>query len=273
MDRAAVEALQISLRGAGYFAGVVNGRRDRPLDAAISRALDDRGEALPEDWPTWSAKRKAVALVQLLCRDAGHDPGALDGWWGPFTDHAFALLDDRRAGRATRFWRDERPLEANPNGWPAEAGVAARFGPPGGAGAEPPLVRVPSPWRLKSAWNHNQTRSTLRVHRDVAPSLARVLARVWSRYGPEEIARLGLDIWGGDYAPRLMRGSLRRSLHAWGLAIDFAPLDNPLPAGRDRARFAGAEYLDWWAIWEAEGWVSLGRTRNEEWGHVQAARL
>jgi hypothetical protein len=50
-------------------------------------------------------------------------------------------------------------------------------------------------------------------------------------------------------------------------------MHNKLQWGRDRAAFASAEYDAWWRTWEAEGWVSLGRTRNYDWMHVQAARV
>ncbi|MCF8078467.1 MAG: hypothetical protein K9K88_04215 [Desulfobacterales bacterium] len=43
--------------------------------------------------------------------------------------------------------------------------------------------------------------------------------------------------------------------------------------GRDRAHFARTEYDAWWRLWEEEGWVSLGRQRNFDWMHVQAAQL
>ena len=42
---------------------------------------------------------------------------------------------------------------------------------------------------------------------------------------------------------------------------------------RDKATFAKPEYERWWQCWEEEGWLSLGRTRNFDWMHVQAAKL
>ena len=37
--------------------------------------------------------------------------------------------------------------------------------------------------------------------------------------------------------------------------------------------FWGPEYDAWWRCWESEGWVSLGRLRNFDWMHIQAAKL
>lgn len=51
------------------------------------------------------------------------------------------------------------------------------------------------------------------------------------------------------------------------------PDRNQLKMGRDRAVFARPDYDVWWRCWEEEGWTSLGRTRNYDWMHVQAARL
>lgn len=62
-------------------------------------------------------------------------------------------------------------------------------------------------------------------------------------------------------------------LHSWGIAIDYDPDRNQLQWGRDRAVFAGPDYDAWWQFWEEEGWTSLGRTRNFDWMHVQAAKL
>jgi hypothetical protein len=70
-----------------------------------------------------------------------------------------------------------------------------------------------------------------------------------------------------------MRGSSRMSTHAWAIAIDWDPDNNQLQWGRDRATLARPEYRDWWEIWEREGWLSLGRVKNYDWMHIQAAKL
>lgn len=69
-------------------------------------------------------------------------------------------------------------------------------------------------------------------------------------------------------------GSLMRgSLHSWGIAIDFDPERNALNWDHTKARLARPDAEDFWKIWEAEGWVNLGRSRDFDWMHVQAARL
>ncbi|TXT41117.1 MAG: hypothetical protein FD135_576 [Comamonadaceae bacterium] len=69
------------------------------------------------------------------------------------------------------------------------------------------------------------------------------------------------------------RGGSTTSTHGWGIAFDFDPDHNPLKWDQNRARLAQPEYAAWWQCWEAEGWVSLERSRNCDWMHVQAARV
>jgi len=87
------------------------------------------------------------------------------------------------------------------------------------------------------------------------------------------VRQLGLDLYGGGYALRDKRGGSTPATHAWGIAFDFDPGHNQLKWSDARARFARPDYAAWWQCWEAEGWVSLGRTRNYDWMHVQAARV
>jgi hypothetical protein len=276
MDRDAVILLQDHLAALGLRTAPADGIRDETMNVAVETALDRRPGDLGEDWIHWSAKRKNVALLQILARDRGFDPGPVDGWWGPRTDDAVrSLLVLVATGSPPRPWRDDRPSGANPNGWPDEHAVEAFFGPPGRADGSfrPPLVRVPCPWTLKLAWNMNQTRRFLWCHDKAAVSLGRVLDAVLARYGEAEIERLRLNVFSGDYAPRPMRGGTRASMHSWGIAFDFDDENNRLEWGRDRATFARDAYRPWWEAWEAEGWVSLGRARNFDWMHVQAARV
>jgi len=100
-----------------------------------------------------------------------------------------------------------------------------------------------------------------------------VLEDVLKHYGLEEIKRLKLDVWGGCYNDRPIRGGSKPSMHSWGIAMDYDPANNKLRWGKDKATFAQPEYLEWWKIWERHGWISLGRQRNFDWMHVQAASL
>jgi len=70
-----------------------------------------------------------------------------------------------------------------------------------------------------------------------------------------------------------MRGGSSWSVHSWGAAIDFDPDRNSLHASKAFARLAKPDADEFWRIWESEGWVSLGRAKNYDWMHIQAARL
>ncbi len=126
-----------------------------------------------------------------------------------------------------------------------------------------PMVLYNGPRAYREFWCHNK------VH----GSLDRILHRVLEHYGPEKIHGSGMDQYYGCYNPRRMRGGSRWSTHAWACAVDFDASNNPLRWNKDRARLARPFYDKWWEIWEDEDWVSLGRTRDFDWMHVQAARL
>ena len=70
-----------------------------------------------------------------------------------------------------------------------------------------------------------------------------------------------------------MRGGSAWSIHSWGAAVDLDPDNNQLRWGKNKASFAKPAYENFWKIVENEGWVSLGRERNYDWMHFQAAKL
>ena len=278
MNAAAIHILKERLATDGHFKGAVNGQRDTATDAAAHAFILARRAALSSDPAGWSARRRTVAAYQLVLADEGMEPGPADGLWGPMTDSAHEALLEKREFGAPILFRDIPPADANPHGWPTDdagqAGLRAFYGPPGQQnGHTPPLRMVDCPWRLRLAWNLSSGTRRIGCHEKVADSLERVLKRVFEHYGLEEIRRLRLDVYGGCYAPRRKRGGSTWSTHAWAMALDFDPDNNKLRWGRDRASFARPEYDAWWGFWEEEGWVSLGRARNFDWMHVQAARL
>jgi len=227
-----------------------------------------------QDWADWNTQRKAIAIIQIAAKKKDIDPGPIDGYWGQRTDSAFeALVYYRDNGELPAKWRDITPIDANPNGWPNQStsSMTSKFGQP----CKVKLTRVQCPWPLRLSWDLNSSVPHISCNEVVAESLGRVLEAIYEEYGRSdaEMRRLRLDRYGGCYNCRSIRGGSSWSTHAWGIAIDWDPDLNKLRWGRDRARLAKPEYDPFWEIWEKEGWLSLGRHKNFDWMHVQAARL
>lgn len=271
MKAAAVRILQRSLRDEGFDPGEIDGKLGQQTYGAINQAFLANAAELPPDWPHWTDRRKSIAYLQILCKTRGLDVGKIDGFWGPQTDYAFDLFAELlETGELPRPWRDIEPLNANPNHWPSqhEDQLNQFFGD---AGANQVRLVLPYPHRL--SWDLRTSVVSFFCNAKVHDSAGRVLQKVLEHYGMERIRELQLDRWGGCLNIRKMRGGSRWSMHSWGIAIDYDPDRNQLQWGRDRAVFAGPDYDAWWQFWEEEGWTSLGRSRNYDWMHVQAAKL
>lgn len=151
------------------------------------------------------------------------------------------------------------------NVWPTQAGARKFYGAPGTN-----QVLLQLPYRMTYD-GKPVTRMT--INAKCAKSAERALAKIAREYSEEDRLKLGLSIFGGCYNNRPMRGGTQLSMHAFACAIDFDPARNQLKWGRDKARLAKPDCEAFWRAWEEEGWVSLGRARNFDWMHVQAARL
>jgi len=271
MKATAVRLVQQALVAEGLSPGKIDGRLGPKTYDAVAAALAKRSAELPAGWKKWSNRRRCVAMLQLLCKGLAIAVGRIDGLWGPQTEYACDMLAyHHEHGRLPPPFRDETPLDVNPNGWPrqTEAELIRHYGE---IGKNQTMLTLPYPHRL--AWDLRKTVKKFSCHEKVHDSALRVLQRVLSHYGPERIPELRLDRWAGCLNERKMRGGTRWSLHAWGIAIDYDSEFNGYNWGRDRATLAQPEYDPWWRFWEEEGWVSLGRTRNFDWMHVQAAKL
>lgn len=276
MHRSHIRVIQEKLTETGHYTGAIDGLRGAKTHAAVAAGIGTLGKGTPEGFSGWSEKRKTIAYLQAFAHAEGIDAGAIDGLWGPQTAFAADALEEKRStGEITNF-HDLGPVKTgNPHGFPDEtrsqSALVAFYGQPGSNSFRPPLVKVPVPWTLKIAWNKSQLRSFLWVHEKCADSLKTVLARIDAAYSADQISDLGIDLFGGDYAPRKMRGANRHSLHGWGIAYDFDPERNQLKWNSARARLGQRDAVPFWEAWEAEGWCGLGRVRNYDFMHVQAA--
>lgn len=265
--------IQEALAAAGFYKAKIDGLAGPLTRKAIDAALEARGGAITPRWRVWHARRRQIAYAQLLCQDLKIEVGAIDGLKGPQTTHAFEVFQHhQRTGRMPEPWRDHVPDDDDPlpvpNAWPRQRDMLRFYG---GVGKNQTRIALPYPMRI--AWNTRQVINRFSCHEKVHDSIHRILTKVRDHYGEAEIKRLRLDLFGGCLNVRKMRGGSRWSMHAWGIAVDIDPARNALSWGRDRATLAKPEYETWWRCWEEEGWLSLGRARNFDWMHVQAARL
>ena len=232
--------------------------------------------------------------LQSRLTSHGFSPGPIDGIIGPTTTAAIRAFEEHhdmpvdgkadelvvRALRETSSTllpgqlqqipdRDlEVLLESERNVWPRQRDVSTFYGR---VGVNQTQIEVP--YDMYLAWDRGARLRRMTVHKLVADSALRCLQKVSQIYSAREREDLGLHLFGGSLNVRKMRGGTKYSMHSWGIAIDFDPERNQLAWKSDRARLAESDAEPFWQVWEEEGWLSLGRARNFDWMHVQAARL
>lgn len=152
--------------------------------------------------------------------------------------------------------------------WPNQAGVRAFFGEPGSPACTSGKVKLPAKMRI--AWDKETLIPSFSCHAKVADALTSIFTETYKHYGEGDWRKLGLDLFGGCYNYRKMRGGSSWSMHSWGIAVDLDPANNQLKWGRDRATFAKPVYEPFWKIVESHGFTSLGRKYNYDYMHLEA---
>ena len=276
------------------------------------KAILGLNNKLPVMGRPWGRARLVLAYQQLLMQQEGLKV-EVDGLMGPETRDAFERWQNMQRGgaeapvasdkdtslwaRVKEWWWDDSsqpeppapmpktekqvvPVKPLPvvkkaakdrlvfNEWPKQRDVEEFFGAKGDN-----QVRIKLPYTMAIAWEPRVKVNTMVCHEKVGASIQRVLSAALEHYGEEGLKELGLDKYGGCLNVRKVRGGNTWSMHSWGIAIDFDPDRNGFRVDHTKARLARADAKAWWEMWEAEGWLSLGRERDFDWMHVQAARL
>jgi hypothetical protein len=268
--------IQRLLKAGGRYSGALDGDLGPKSMTGIDGLLESRADEVRGSYRRWGDRRRGIAAFQLILKHAGFpDVGVIDGLVGPDTIQAYSEWDHlQREGERLAAWRPDDEPEDGPvveNSWGRQRDMDRRFGPAGGAQCT--AGKVDLPFSMRIAWDKGSIVRRFSCHEDVAQSAERVYARVASAYSPEDIRRLGIDLFGGCYNYRKKRGGSTLSTHAYGLAIDTDPERNQLRWNATRARLAKPDAEEFWRCWEAEGWLSLGRARDFDWMHVQAPGL
>ena len=257
-------ALQAELKEAGYYGGRLDDLWGDKSEAAARRAL----ASLPADKtsysPAWPAARVRVGIEQWCMTRGMIELGKIDGVAGVRTQIALERWQDL----ITFTKATPAIINVGPTSWPLQRDMEKFYGEVGKH-----QVRLESPYPLYLDWNLDQEVKGFQCHEKVHDSALRVMNRVLDHYGEEKIHEYGLDQFGGCLNVRKMRNGSSWSTHAWGIAIDWDADRNPLRTTFAKSQMGRPEYVVFLNLWEAEGWVSLGRARNFDAMHVQAARL
>lgn len=142
-----------------------------------------------------------------------------------------------------------------------------KYGEPNESGTY--LVSIDLPYPMRLAWDKKTTVNKMRCHKLVESNFKAVFNEILSVYGIEKIKELGIDLFGGCFNFRSMRGGSDYSRHSWGIAIDLDPERNLLKETSRTARFARPEYKAMIDIFYKHGFVSLGREKNYDWMHFE----
>jgi hypothetical protein len=146
--------------------------------------------------------------------------------------------------------------------------LIAKYGKPtqNGSGY---LTQITLPYKMRLSWDKETYVNKISCHKLVADRLKLIFQEILEKYGYEKIVELGIDLFGGCFNFRKMRGGSDWSRHSWGVAVDLDPERNLLKETSKTARFARPEYKDMIDIFYKHGFISLGREKNYDWQHFE----
>lgn len=211
----------------------------------------------------WADDRVRLAVEQAMFKDLGFYSSTIDGLDGPATHVAAERWQDHIT--FNRPSPDPTAGVAAATVWPLQRDCPTFYGAPG---TNQTHITPPYP-----VFYGDQPVRLIVINKRCAESALRILQSVLAHYGLAKIHELGLDRFSGCYNNRPMRNGRTLSMHAFACAWDWDAGRNQLRMNHTQAQFAKPEYAAWFDAHEAEGWVSLGRARDFDWMHCQAARL
>lgn len=147
-------------------------------------------------------------------------------------------------------------------------------------------VSVTSPYKMSVAWDKKISITSFTCHKKIQTKLQNVLEELLWHYGYEEIKRLGIDLYGGCFNHRPMRGTEKKytaaikaknwalaatflSKHSWAIALDLDPERNALKTKWSGAQFSKPEYKAMIDIFYKHGFLNYGVERNNDAMHME----
>jgi hypothetical protein len=146
--------------------------------------------------------------------------------------------------------------------------LLSKYGKPTENGS-PYLIKIKLPFPMILSWDKDTVINSIRCHKLVADNLVMTFNDILKVYGLDKIHELGIDLYGGCFNYRKMRGGTEWSRHSWGVAIDLDPERNLLKENHTTARFARPEYKPMIECFYKNGFEGLGPEKDYDWMHFQ----
>jgi hypothetical protein len=255
--------VQLHLSDYGKYHGKIDGDFGPRSKQAIRDHLSDDVKV---QHTGWDDDRARAAVEQFMFELKGIELGDIDGLIGPNTLAALEKYQRVVVDQAI----NPRAVVLKSHKWPRQTQreLIDFFGP---VGTRQTMCNLP--YDMELAWDSSVRLTKFSCHELVKAPFERIFAAALDHYGINALKKMGLTKFGGCLNVRRKRGGSSMSLHSWGIAVDMDPSRNPLRANASSANMATKQFDAWWSIVESEGMVSLGRERNFDWMHFQAAIL
>lgn len=146
--------------------------------------------------------------------------------------------------------------------------IINKYGKPTQNGS-PYLVSIKLPYPMRLAWDKNTKVTTMRCHKLVADKFLAVFNDILKAYGYAKIVELGIDLFGGCFNFRAMRGGSDYSTHSWGISIDLSPEANALNTPFKNSQFSKPEYKLLLELFYKHGFINLGVEKGYDSMHFQ----
>ena len=85
------------------------------------------------------------------------------------------------------------------------------------------FVKITFPFVMRASWDKELILRSFYGHEHIGEAVIESLEEIRDYFGNDFIYDNDLDLWGGCYANRQTVTGKRKSVHAWGLAVDYLP--------------------------------------------------
>ncbi len=147
-----------------------------------------------------------------------------------------------------------------------EQAIRLKYGAPGDVN-NLTVIKLPYPMRI--AWDIKSTVKAMQCHKLIAEPVTDVFNDLLAEYSYDTLKELNIDLFGGCYNFRKMRGGNSWSRHSWAIAIDLDPERNSLNTPWKSAEFSKPAYEKMIEIFYKHGFFSYGKERNFDAMHFE----